>query len=104
MTQSDVRIADALFSDARDCLATVVAGGTRRYMERLLEAWDTAASKKDAAAIAALYTEDAMRITPGGFQYGRAAIEKGDWRKHSRLPVTSSIKSTRYRWSAKWFW
>jgi uncharacterized protein (TIGR02246 family) len=49
----------------------------RLAIERLLEAWDAAADKKDATAIATTYTEDAMRVTPGGFQYGRAAIEKG---------------------------
>jgi ketosteroid isomerase-like protein len=49
----------------------------RPAIERLLEAWDAAADKKDAAGIATMYTEDAMRVTPRGFQYGRDAIEKG---------------------------
>jgi uncharacterized protein (TIGR02246 family) len=48
----------------------------RHAIERLLETWDTAANRKDAAAVAALYTEDAMRVTPRGTLYGRAAIEK----------------------------
>jgi len=48
----------------------------RSAIERLLETWDTAANRKDAAAVAALYTEDAMRVTPRGISYGRAAIEK----------------------------
>jgi len=48
----------------------------RAAIERLLETWDTAANRKDAAAVAALYTEDAMRVTPRGISYGRAAIEK----------------------------
>ena len=48
----------------------------RAAIERLLETWDTAANRKDAAAVAALYTEDAMRVTPRGISYGRSAIEK----------------------------
>jgi uncharacterized protein (TIGR02246 family) len=48
----------------------------RPAIERLLETWDTAANRKDAAAVAALYTEDAVRVTPRGVSYGRAAIEK----------------------------
>jgi uncharacterized protein (TIGR02246 family) len=48
----------------------------RPAIERLLETWDTAANRKDAAAIASLYTEDAVRVTPRGISYGRAAIEK----------------------------
>jgi uncharacterized protein (TIGR02246 family) len=64
------------------CLAIPAAGQqpseqqVRPAIERLLETWDTAASRKDAAAVAALYTEDAMRVTPRGISYGRAAIEK----------------------------
>lgn len=64
------------------CLATPVAAQqpseqqVRPAIERLLETWDTAANQKDAAAVAALYTEDAMRVTPRGTSYGRAAIEK----------------------------
>jgi uncharacterized protein (TIGR02246 family) len=48
----------------------------RPAIERLLETWDSAANRKDAAAVAALYAEDAMRVTPRGISYGRAAIEK----------------------------
>jgi uncharacterized protein (TIGR02246 family) len=48
----------------------------RPAIERLLETWDTAAKRKDAAAVAALYSEDAVRVTPRGISYGRAAIEK----------------------------
>jgi ketosteroid isomerase-like protein len=38
----------------------------RPAIERLLETWDAAANRKDAAAVAALYTEDAVRVTPRG--------------------------------------
>ncbi|WP_082747698.1 nuclear transport factor 2 family protein [Bradyrhizobium macuxiense] len=48
----------------------------RPAIERLLETWDAAANRKDAAAVAALYTEDATRVTPRGISYGRPAIEK----------------------------
>jgi uncharacterized protein (TIGR02246 family) len=48
----------------------------RLAIERLLETWDTAANRKDAATVAALYTEDATRVTPRGISNGRAAIEK----------------------------
>jgi ketosteroid isomerase-like protein len=38
----------------------------RPAIEKLLAAWDAAADKKDATAIATMYTEDAMRVTPRG--------------------------------------
>jgi uncharacterized protein (TIGR02246 family) len=48
----------------------------RQAVEKNLQAWVAGGAKKDAAAIAALYTEDAMRVTPQGALYGRSAIEK----------------------------
>ena len=48
----------------------------RKVVESLIEVWVKAAANKDAAGISALYTEDAMRVTPDGILYGRAAIEK----------------------------
>jgi uncharacterized protein (TIGR02246 family) len=42
----------------------------------VLNAWSTASLKKDAHSAAALFTEDAIRVTPQGIITGRAAIEK----------------------------
>jgi uncharacterized protein (TIGR02246 family) len=48
----------------------------RNAVQSTIDVWVNAAQKKDAAAIAALYTEKSMRVTPDGILYGRAAIEK----------------------------
>jgi uncharacterized protein (TIGR02246 family) len=54
----------------------------RATIEKLNEAW-TAAFKGDAAAVAALYTEDAYALPPGSEMVkGRAAIE-AFWRHSS---------------------
>jgi uncharacterized protein (TIGR02246 family) len=46
-----------------------------RAGQNLLDAWNRTAQQKDAAAHAALYTEDAVQVTPQGLISGRAAIE-----------------------------
>jgi uncharacterized protein (TIGR02246 family) len=38
--------------------------------------YDEAFSKNDAAAMAALFTDDAVQVAPDGVYYGREAIEK----------------------------
>ncbi len=48
----------------------------RTAVQSTIDVWVNAAQKKDAAAIAALYTEKSMRVTPDGILYGRAAIQK----------------------------
>jgi len=42
----------------------------------LVAKYDEVFSRRDPAAVAALFTEDAVRVTPRGTFTGRAAIEK----------------------------
>jgi uncharacterized protein (TIGR02246 family) len=48
----------------------------RTAVQSTIDVWVNAAQKKDAATIAALYTEKSMRVTPDGILYGRAEIQK----------------------------
>ena len=47
-----------------------------RTGQNVLDAWNKASQHKDAVAMAALFTEDGVRVTPHGLISGRAAIEK----------------------------
>ena len=47
----------------------------RQAAESVLDAWNKTVQQKDAAAHAALFTEDAVQVTPRGLVSGRAAIE-----------------------------
>jgi len=52
---------------------------------------DEAFNKNDASALAALFTEDGVLVTPEGIFFGRQAIEKRYVELFQRWPVTSSI-------------
>ena len=52
---------------------------------------DEAFNKNDAGALAALFTEDGVLVTPEGIFFGRQAIEKSYVELFQRFPVTSSI-------------
>jgi uncharacterized protein (TIGR02246 family) len=61
----------------------------RKVVQNLVDTWEKAAQMKDAAGIAALYTEGTMRVTPDGILYGRVAVEKNF---AEALKVFSNIK------------
>ena len=48
----------------------------RQAGESVVQAHNKASQAKDAAGLAALYSEDATDITPDGAIFGRAAIQK----------------------------
>jgi hypothetical protein len=50
--------------------------GAQQAGQSLLDAWNKTARQRDAAGQAALFTEDAVRVTPHGLMSGRAAIER----------------------------
>jgi ketosteroid isomerase-like protein len=52
---------------------------------------DDAYNNKDAQAAAALFTEDAVLVTPDGMAFGRPAIEKGYADTFQRWPITGFL-------------
>jgi uncharacterized protein (TIGR02246 family) len=62
-------------------LSSPAVAQSKATIEKLNDAWTAAFNKGDAAAVAALYTEDAYVLPPGSAMVkGRAAIE-GFWRQ-----------------------
>src|SRR5580704_19146064 len=49
---------------------------TIEQIDALAKKFDEAFDNGDAAALASLFTDDAVFVTPGGMIYGREAIEK----------------------------
>jgi uncharacterized protein (TIGR02246 family) len=48
----------------------------RQQLDALAKKFDDASNKADAAALAALFTQDAVEVAPEGLVYGRQALEK----------------------------
>ena len=57
------------FAQQKDTIASQID-------EQIVKKFDEAFNNGDAAAVAALYTEDAVQVTPQGPVFGREAIEK----------------------------
>ena len=60
----------------------------------LASKYEDAYNKKNAAALAALFTEDAVCVTPTGFVCGRQAIESASSAEFQRSPETSHVYQT----------
>jgi len=58
---------------------------TIQQLEAKMKKYDEAVNNHDAAAVAALFTEDAVFVTDGGLLHGRQAVEKqyAEWFKGS---------------------
>jgi ketosteroid isomerase-like protein len=63
----------------------------RQQIEAIGKKYDEAANNNDAAAIAAIYTEDAVFVTDTGPLYGRQAVEKFYADQYQQLHVTKYI-------------
>jgi len=60
------------FAQQKDTVDPQIAEQIDAFAKKFDEAFDNG----DAAALASLFTDDAVFVTPGGIVYGRAAIEK----------------------------
>jgi ketosteroid isomerase-like protein len=64
-----ISFAVPVFAQQKDAAASQID-------EQIVKKFDEAFNNGDAAAVAALYTEDAVQVTPQGPVFGREAIEK----------------------------
>jgi uncharacterized protein (TIGR02246 family) len=71
---------------------TNAAQDARQAAESFVDAFNSAVQKKDAAALAALYTEDAFIVTPEGTISGRAAIEKSSAENFKVLTESAKLE------------
>jgi uncharacterized protein (TIGR02246 family) len=78
-------VADARIAQQRDLLGDVKALAEFGDLHRKL---DEAYDKNDAAAVAALFTEDALFVAPDGMFSGRQAIEISHAEAFQKSPIT----------------
>ena len=72
----------------RDLLGSVKAIGEFGDLHRKL---DEAYDKNDAAAVAALFTEDGLFVTPDGMLSGHPEIAAGHAETFQRSPISNSV-------------
>ena len=74
----------------------------RQQLDALAKKFDEASNKADAAALAALFTQDAVEVAPEGLVYGRQALEKSTARcSRNFIPPIISIRLNECICSAK---
>ena len=65
----------------------------RQQLDALAKKFDEASNKADAAALAALFTQDAVEVAPEGLVYGRQKSNFGPWIVRSSPPfLPSSVR------------
>src|SRR5262245_25001526 len=65
----------------------------QKLYETISKKWNEAYNNHDAAAIGALYTEDAFHLTPGGFVYGRKVVATQKPYQHDRSAICPHVRA-----------